>query len=189
LIDRQAPRIPDALPPGDYRLHLRLLDSNDDTLFTADLGPLSIDATERLFAPPSTPNPLAATLGNEIDLLGYDLTLAENTRHFTLSLVWQAQTQPAADYTVFVHVLGLDGVCCVWQQDVMPQQNHYPTSRWLAGEVVIDTYQITLPAELPVGQYPVEVGLYLAETGQRLQVTIPGLEANDVVYLQPLPVK
>jgi hypothetical protein len=71
----------------------------------------------------------------------------------------------------------------------MPQQNHYPTSRWLAGEVVIDTYQITLPAELPVGQYPVEVGLYLAETGQRLQVTIPGLEANDVVYLQPLPVK
>jgi hypothetical protein len=36
--------------------------------------------------------------------------------------------------------------------------------------VIIDPYEIILPDDLPPGEYPLEVGLYLAETGQRLAV-------------------
>jgi hypothetical protein len=106
----------------------------------------------------------------------------------TLTLYWYAETVPAADYTVFVHILDPNGVCCVWQQDVMPQQNQHPTSRWLAGEYVADTYLITPDSPLEPGRYPTEIGLYIAETGRRLQAVVPGQDTRDAVYLRPLEV-
>jgi hypothetical protein len=86
-------------------------------------------------------------------------------------------------------VLDQDGQCCVWQQDVVPQQGSYPTDQWLADEVVVDEYEIELPADLPPGSYPVEIGLYLPETGQRLLVRMPGLRDNDALLLRSLQVE
>ncbi|MCP4428127.1 MAG: hypothetical protein GY803_26875, partial [Chloroflexi bacterium] len=102
---------------------------------------------------------------------------------FALTLVWQAITPPADDYTVFVHLLGLDGVCCLWQADMMPRQNQYPTGRWLPGEVVTDSYEITLRPDASPGEYALEVGLYIAENGRRLQVTIPNRPDSDAIIL------
>ncbi len=184
LIDHVDPTIPADFPPGAYRLQLRLLDKRNKTLLTAALGEVTITATERLFAPPPMQTVTDNPFGHDLRLIGYDL---EETavRTYTLRLAWQAQAPPAEDYTVFVHVLTPDGVCCVWQQDVMPRQNQYPTSRWLAGEVVIDSYNITLPAETAGGVYPLEIGLYLVETGLRLPVSGIGA-AGDALFLRPL---
>ncbi|MFN2136113.1 MAG: hypothetical protein ACK2UK_09180, partial [Candidatus Promineifilaceae bacterium] len=75
-----------------------------------------------------------------------------------------------------------DGTCCVWQQDSAPQNGAYATGRWLPGEVVVDSYDIVLPADLASGVYPIEVGLYLAENGQRLAVqTTDGLQSDSVL--------
>lgn len=186
LIDHVNPTIPADFPPGEYRLQLRLLDAGSETLLTANLGAVTIKATERLYTPPPMQTVTNNLFGRELLLLGYDLEeTADQT--FALRLVWQAQETPDEDYTVFVHLLGLDGVCCVWQQDVMPRQNQYPTSRWLAGEVVVDDYIIKLPPDMAPGLYPLEIGLYVAETGLRLPVTGLGAE-GDAVYLRPLPV-
>ncbi|MCP4425147.1 MAG: phospholipid carrier-dependent glycosyltransferase, partial [Chloroflexi bacterium] len=122
LIDRADVRIPNDVAPGDYHLFVRIFDAADEMLFAADLGPLTIEASERIFAPPSVERPLDITFSGEIALLGYDLEPVEDNR-FALTLVWQAITPPADDYTVFVHLLGLDGVCCLWQADMMPRQN------------------------------------------------------------------
>jgi hypothetical protein len=184
VIDQLAPRIEASVAAGDYQLQLRLMDSADETVLTAGLGPVTVVETERLFTPPQPAIPLEATFGDEIQLLGYDLVEEPDGR--TLALIWQAAVQPSADYTVFVHVLGLDGTCCIWQQDVMPRQNSYATSRWLPGEVVVDDYRLDLPPDLPAGLYGVEIGLYRAENGQRLRVRVPGAADNDALYLRPL---
>ncbi len=183
LIDHVDGRIPDDLPAGDYHLRLRILDADDNTLFTTELGPLAVEASQRLFELPLTQHPLAATFGNEIVLRGYDLDPIDRNK-INLTLVWQAQTHPAADYTVFVHLLGQDGACCLWQADMMPRQNQYPTSRWLPDEVVAESYQITLPPDAPPGDYLLEVGLYIAENGRRLQVSVPSLPDSDTVILR-----
>ena len=189
LIDRQSPRVPENIPSGTYRLSLRLLDSDDNTLITADLGLLTVATSERIFTRPNYSVAQAAVFGNEIGLIGYDLTSLTNGQA-TLTLYWQALQAPSQDYTVFVHILAKeDGVCCVWQQDVMPQQNQYPTTRWLANEYVIDSYLITPETPLAPGRYPIEIGLYLPETGRRLSATVPEQETRDVVYLRPLEVK
>jgi hypothetical protein len=188
LIDRLSPRVPDSFPSGQYRLSLRLLDGADNTLITADLGFLTIEKTERIFTKPDVTLPQAAVFGNEIELVGYDLTPLENGEA-TLTLYWQARQVPSQDYTVFIHVLSKeDGACCVWQQDVMPQQNQYPTTRWLSGEYVVDSYLITPDPPLTPGRYPIEIGLYLAETGRRLSASVPGQETRDVLFLRPLEV-
>ncbi len=119
--------------------------------------------------------------------MGYTVSAADGGP--TLELVWQAEAQPAADYTVFVHVLRADGTCCVWQADAMPRGGAYPTSRWVAGEVVADSTTIALPTDMPPGEYIIEVGLYRAETGARLPVTLDGQAAGDAVRLAPLVIE
>ncbi|MCZ7669831.1 MAG: hypothetical protein M5U34_22965 [Chloroflexi bacterium] len=162
---------------GEYHLQLRLFDSADEAIFKQDLGWITVTQMERLFTPPPFTNRLGGTFGNEITLLGYNLE--PTIDGYLLDLIWQAQSTPAADYTVFAHVLHPDGTCCAWQQDVMPQQNSYPTSRWLPGEVVVDSYQIMLPDEAEPGEYGLEVGLYVAENGRRLPVqTVNGETAR-----------
>ncbi|MCB8985965.1 MAG: glycosyltransferase family 39 protein [Ardenticatenaceae bacterium] len=188
VIDRQQLRLPDNLESGMYRLQLHLFGAGNQEVGKVDLGPLAVTQTERLFTPPEVPMPLEVMFGGEISLLGYDLTPGDTDGTFELRLVWQAFAPPSGDYTVFIHVLNPDGTCCVWQQDAMPQQGQYPTSRWVAGEVVVDTYQIVLPDDVP-GSYPVEVGLYVPENGRRLQVQSPLLPPSDVVYLNPLVVQ
>lgn len=188
LIDWQTAQIPNDLATGDYRLMARFMDGAEMTLATADLGPLHVEKTERQFEVPEIKRPFSATFGSEIDLLGYSLTPMAEANQFQLDLVWQAQTVPGNDYTVFVHLLQADGSCdpCLWQQDVMPQQNQYPTSRWLSSEIVTDSYQIQIPQNTPAGSYQLEIGLYLAETGQRLQVKQPNQPDSDLVYLESI---
>lgn len=188
VIDRQTVQLPDDLPAGAYRLALRLVGEGEETLYAVDLGLLRTEATERVFTRPPVTNLVEASFGQEIMLVGYDLDSDRVANSHRLTLIWQAQTRPSHAYTVFVHLLHPDGACCVWQQDVMPRQNSYPTDRWLADEVVSDVYQIDLPADLPAGEYPLEVGLYLAETGQRLAVTQNGQPDADAVFLPPLSV-
>jgi hypothetical protein len=184
VIDRQSARIPDDVATGNYRLRLELFNGAGRPLYQADLGPLAITQTAREFTPPPLATTVGASFGGEIVLLGYTLTEAD--AGWALELVWQAEAQPAADYTVFVHVLRADGTCCLWQADAMPRGGAYPTSRWLAGEVVTDTYAIALPGDTPPGEYPIEVGLYRAETGARLPVAINGQAAGDAARLTPL---
>ena len=183
VIDWQETAVSNSIDPGEYQLHLRLLNGIDDTIYTTELGPITITTTTRIFIPPAIETPLTATFGSEISLLGYNLSpVVKNSA--TLELIWQANTEPTADYTVFVHLLTGNGRCdpCVWQQDSQPQQGQSPTSRWQTGQVIIDTYQLTFPPDANSGSYPIEIGLYIAETGQRLQLN----DSGDVVGLRPL---
>lgn len=183
VIDHQTAEIPLNLDEGSYQLQLRSLDGTGQTLGTYPLGEVIVQATERSFTPPALAVESEAVFGGQIALLGYTLD------GLSLELVWQALERPAADYTVFVHVLNQDGSCCVWQQDLMPQQGDYPTSLWLPEEVVVDRYVIELPGEVASGDYPIEVGLFIAESGVRLAVETSGAGGADFVYLRPLVVE
>ena len=191
IIDRQVVRVPDELPPGEYRLRLELLDGQQRALYTTDLGSLAVTQTERVFELPAFDHAVGALFGGEIALAGYSLSDLEtefsgknSVSTEALELVWQAETQLTADYTVFVHVLNADGTCCVWQADAMPRGGAYPTSRWRPGEVVVDAYEISLPEGAEISDYGIEVGLYLAETGQRLGVTVDGEPGGDALLIK-----
>jgi hypothetical protein len=85
-----------------------------------------------------------------------------------LTLFWQCLEKMDQDYTVFTHLI--DEKQTLWgQKDNPPADGFYPTSQWEVGEIVRDQYDIAISPEAPPGEYQLEVGMYLAETGERLE--------------------
>ena len=126
-------------------------------------------------------------LGTAIKLQGFTLLTPEVHPGGTLrlSLYWQAESTPALNYTVFIHINDEAG-SLVAQQDVMPAEDTAPTSRWEPGEFVEDFHIIPLPEDLPSGEYHILVGMYDFQTGARLPVTTPeGEELPDAALWLP----
>ena len=83
-------------------------------------------------------------------------------------------------YTGFVHLLDQEGRI-VAQDDHLPLHGQRPTTAWVEGEVIEDGYELRLPADLPPGDYWLEIGLYDADR--------PGLPRLDApARLGPLTV-
>jgi hypothetical protein len=74
-----------------------------------------------------------------------------------VTLEWQAQAVPAQRYTLFVHLVGQDGIVR-GQQDREPSRA--PTNRWQLNERTIDVYGPALSPETPPGRYQVLIGWY-----------------------------
>ena len=94
-----------------------------------------------------------------------------------VTLEWQGLRRMSEDYTVFVHLLGPDGLVH-GQVDAWPASGTQATSSWVPGQAVRDPYTIQVPADAPPGEYVVEIGLYLLSTGQRLPLLN---EAGEVI--------
>jgi hypothetical protein len=87
----------------------------------------------------------------------------------TLTAVWQAQQPLTTGLTAFAHLVDEAGQG--WAgDDHQPYGGLYPTSTWGPGEMVRDTFTLTVPAGAPPGLYDVQVGWYDPATGERLPV-------------------
>lgn len=115
-------------------------------------------------------NPLAYNLGDQIDLVGYDMDrrAAAPGETIHLTLYWRARLAPLAGYTVFTHVLQPPET--LWAQHDKPLTP--PSSTWPVGQVISDTYALTIKPDTPAGVYEVEIGVYNAAspTFERLRV-------------------
>jgi hypothetical protein len=126
---------------------------------------------ERRFTAPEIKHPMKATLGNQVRFLGYDLSPPPYRRGETLhlTLYWQATTTIDESYTVFVHLLNKDGIMG-GQWDSVPGGGLLPTTNWREGEVITDEYEVPIKAGAPPGEYVIQIGMYEASTGERLEV-------------------
>jgi hypothetical protein len=89
-----------------------------------------------------------------------------------VTLEWQAQMTPTQRYTLFVHIVGDDGIVR-GQQDREPA--HAPTDQWQPNERLIDVYGPALSLETPPGHYHVVIGWYSYPALTRLpRVDTPG---------------
>ena len=85
----------------------------------------------------------------------------------TVTLAWEARSQPEADLVAFVHVWTPGDDQPLAQHDSRPRQGWFPTTAWQAGERVIDAHPVAIPADAPPGRYPLWAGLYHAADGAR----------------------
>jgi hypothetical protein len=157
---------------GRYTLMAGLADAeSSEEVGSASLVELTVEGRARTFEAPPIQNPLEINLGNQMELLGYGLDTTELKAGGTLSLTlyWKALTQMDTSYTVFVHVL--DSENTIWgQRDSLPGNGTLPTTGWLPGEVIADQYEVLIQPDAPPGQYVIEIGMYRAETGERLPI-------------------
>jgi hypothetical protein len=127
---------------------------------------------------------VSAPLGEQITLLGYDLSAepVSGGGRLRVTLYWQTQKNLTNSYTVFVHLFNSAGQL-VAQHDSPPVNGAIPTTDWTAGEVITDQHLVEF-ADLAPGDYKLVVGLYDSMTGQRLAAP----NGDTVIQLQTLPI-
>lgn len=131
-------------------------------------------------------------LGDQRRFLGYDLRSAEVAPgdRVPVVLYWQSTEPVTDDLSVFLHLLDSTGEL-IWQDDGAAAHGARPTWSWEAGEVIADPHTLTLPQDLPEGEYRLVTGLYDWHTGERLPaVTSDGAGlANDQIAVATLVVQ
>jgi hypothetical protein len=182
VIDRYALHVPSDAPAGYYPLWVGMYDwDSSSRLPVMDpqgqyVGSAALLTYVRVGTPefetPFIPQPHEASLGDQVRFLGYDLPSVGVRAGdvATLTLYWQCVQDMDTDYTVFVHVVNPEGDI-VGQWDSTPQRGELPTTTWVPGEIVVDAYQIPIATDASAGNLAVRVGMYDAQSGQRLLVT------------------
>jgi hypothetical protein len=137
-------------------------------------------------APMVPTHPLEVNFDGQILLSGYAFNedSMQPGRVFPLGLHWRALRGMKTDYTVFVHLLDSSGQI-LSQRDSQPVNGFRPTSTWAVGEEVTDHHALSLPVDIPAGDYWLEVGLYEPATGKRLLVLPTG---EDRILIGPIQI-
>ncbi len=130
-------------------------------------------------------HPLDVAWRDGLRLIGYDLDKEAYRagEAIVLTLYWQSAAPTTTDYTAFTHLLGEVNPQTgspVWAgADHEPGLASYPTSAWAAGEIVLDEFVLYTPANLPAGDYQLQVGFYRLATMQRLDIAQANVETRD----------
>jgi hypothetical protein len=192
VTDTRKLALPADTAPGRYRLEVGLYDADDpnaDPLSVQDaagnlLGQsLTVDYLHVDVPPVREPSqPVEeGELGGAIRLVGYDLSkptgLTAGASQL-LTLTWESLAPVDKDYTVFIHLADSEGRP-VAQVDGQPLGGAYPTSFWDGGERLADPYVISIPSDVPAGEYELLTGMYLLATRERL----PASGGGDVIHL------
>lgn len=132
------------------------------------LGSIEVVAIERLLDPPTSQHTMTAILGDEVELIGFDLDPdLHSGRDTPLTLYWRSLADGDRDMVVFCHVLDSDGRL-VAQHDGPPASGERPTSGWIANEYIVDPHAMLWSDPSYQGPATIEVGFYEPASGDRL---------------------
>lgn len=146
------------------------LASDGVRLYAGEFGDATLALFERI--DPAAEQPVQTAdvpFGGQIRLTGWRVRGAVFNAGdaVPIDLIWRADAQPAADYTVFMHLRrASDGV----QVNALDSAPAPATGGWRAGQVVTDTRAIQVPADAAPGVYRIVVGLYLYPSFDRLRI-------------------
>ncbi len=159
------------LPVLDARSSQVLLASS--MLEAGDRNSNPLDAVV-LSARPQPANRVSAMLGDELEVLGWELRdhsgrLVDSVvtgRPYELRLFFCVRDIPRRDWSVFVHV---DGHGRRHNADHELLGGHYPIEHWRVGDCLVDAHELTMEHNFSPGEYHLYFGLY--QGTRRLPVT------------------
>jgi 4-amino-4-deoxy-L-arabinose transferase-like glycosyltransferase len=110
---------------------------------------------------PAIERPRRAAFGDELALTGFGLSADNLAPGETLdvTLNWQALANARPAYTVFLHLVAPDG-SGVAGVDESLLDGRYQPDLWPTDRALPDRHRLTLPPDLPPGQYRLDLGLY-----------------------------
>lgn len=135
--------------------------------------------SQLLLVDPIEMSPIRGPIGDYhvADLADFGFSLGEDSRlepggRIMLDLAWRATHPTTKRYTTFVQIIGPTNPTTntpVWaQQDRQPGNGTYATDEWHAGERIVEHFDLKIPPESLPGEYRIQAGMYLLETGERV---------------------
>ncbi|MCA9969438.1 MAG: hypothetical protein KC425_04435, partial [Anaerolineales bacterium] len=186
IVERFNFALPHDLPAGDYPVTIDLQNLSADAALPLGLpaGTLAVTAQRH----PIRTADLLATFRQQVGLVRATAGGAGNGRvaapwpapltaapgdTLQLTLTWRSLAPADESYTVFVHLIDLANRPIV-ALDYTPLGGSMPTHlwfpKWLPGQQMQDPYRLTIPADLPPGEYLIEIGLYEMVGQRRLHI-------------------
>ncbi len=158
-------------PDGVYQFVVALIDpASQARVRTTDgrdsipIGTVAVKGRPHYFGAPSPSKIFDARFDDTARLIGYDVTRSQ--QNLRVVLYWQALAPTPTPYKVFAHLVDAGGTLRA-QRDQVPGAGEYPTTTWVKGEYLVDTFDISI-TNTPAGSYQIQIGMYDAETGARL---------------------
>lgn len=151
--------LPNQLEPGPHTIELTLMDEHGTVQTCGAVASLTIAPRPRAFEIPDLSSAQTAMFGDTIRLLGYETVVNNQDQTLNLTLWWQAITDPAHDLKRFVHLYDPSTESILAQDDAMPRDWTYPTSWWVAGEVISESITLAI-GDIPNGDYQLGIGWY-----------------------------
>ncbi len=191
--DRRGLLLPADLPPGDYRVTLRLYDPATGEAITTEAGP-DVTLAGLTVTPAIRPiNPEALGIAHPVDrapqgslrLLG--VAAAPGPLHSgqpgELSVWWQVESLPINASQVEIALEGPNGVIGGGLHPLSET-----TASWMSGQIVRERYPVMPDAAAPTGEYRLRVALRDdtgAELGQPWDAGRLAVEARPRAYRLP----
>ena len=184
--------IPDDVPtPSSYRLVVSVWQGDPGNAFPVERQEnLSLFDPTRLvlidipiLSRDSTPPPPVTTdyrFNPGFSLTGYDLpeTMTTGTT-LDVRFWWETQTAIDAQMTHFLHFIRVDtGEQFDFNQQ--PFDGTFPTTDWPAALNVVDAWTITLPVDMPPGEYRVHTGMFMTDSANADRVPVSDANGQPI---------
>jgi tetratricopeptide (TPR) repeat protein len=126
---------------------------------------------------PSLARPAAFACG--LTLMGYDLTqaAAKPGDKLDISYYWRTEATPPVNYHIFVHLKGQGRIITF---DHLLDHGRQPMTELRPGQVVRESYQLTIPKDAAPGRYQLLIGLWDSRfSGKRVLLTGKAAGADE----------
>lgn len=175
--------------------HLYVADARSARLLLIAADPIdqrpnqSFIATTVLTDAPKVHHTVSANYDDRIELVGYDLELPGGDsvgagQRFEVTWYWRVIGEAPSGQQVFVHI---DGYGQRLNGDHVPVGGRYPTKLWEKGDVIVDTQELTVPANYRAGDYSMYVGLFSGS--KRIEVKSGPNDGTNRVHAGTLRVR
>ncbi|HEX6764093.1 MAG TPA: hypothetical protein VF103_01420, partial [Polyangiaceae bacterium] len=144
-----------------------------------------------LGAAPRPTHPVDANLGDQLDILGWDVTDLDGRpekdvvprRRYRFVIYFRVVARISGTWETFVHI---DGFQRRFNGDHKTLDGRYPFALWQVGDIIADSHEIELEPNFTAGTYQVYFGLY---SGSRRLPVKRGAHHEDRVQGGPLVVR
>ena len=161
--------VPQDIVPGTYRVGIEMIEPANGTSFALRSAPGAKEVQLgwfRMGAPvrqPINAPQSGVDVHWENDIALVSMTLPDRFlapgESLPVGFEWLAGHTIDRDLTFFVHLIDAAGNI-VAQSDMRPFGGRFPTTVWLPGKTLQDTYALPIPEGIPPGEYRLRVGFY-----------------------------
>jgi 4-amino-4-deoxy-L-arabinose transferase-like glycosyltransferase len=137
-----------------------------------------------LDAPPSMAHPLEATLEDQLDALGWEVTDARGRvvdsvvpqRPYRLRTYFRVRRTIGSSWKMFIHI---DGFQRRYNGDHPVLDGRYPMNLWQPGDIIVDDHEFQLEPNFTPGDYTLYFGFFSGDT--RFRVTSGPHQENRII--------
>ncbi|MAU09374.1 MAG: hypothetical protein CL607_06110 [Anaerolineaceae bacterium] len=181
VYDAAAPMLAVALPPNidlkQQRIDKRATLESVHVDESGDFAIWQVTLDQAILSAPTL------TFGDGVQLAALDLpTSAQAGETLIIALAFRADSVLAEDYNGFVQLWGtpspLEGGP-LWAQQDLRLCEPFPSSQWQPQDLIVQSWELKLPQEIPGGSYQIMAGVYNTQTDVRLQHNVD----QDIVAL------